>query len=75
MPCLQIVKNGELLLLDFYTTACPSCMHMMPVIEWIASKFKGKVQIYKVDASLCFDLTKTYHVPDVPHLLLLEMEK
>lgn len=63
-------KNGELLLLDFYTTACPSCMHMMPVIEWIASKFKGKVQIYKVDASLCFDLTKTYHVPDVPHLLL-----
>lgn len=71
----QAQKNDELLFLDFYTTACPSCMHMMPVIEWIAGKFKNKVKIYKVDASLCFDLTKTYKVPDVPHLILFRDKK
>lgn len=65
----------ELVFLDFYTTACPTCMHMMPVVDWGATKFAGKVRFFKVDASDAFDLTKKYKVPDVPHFIVLRGDK
>ena len=61
----------ELVFLDFYTNACPTCMHMLPVIEWGATKLAGRVKFYKVDAAGAFDLTKKFKVPDVPHLIVL----
>ncbi len=67
--------SEELVFLDFYTTACPTCMHMMPVIDWGAAKFAGKVRFFKVDASDAFDLTKKYKVPDVPHFIVLRGDK
>lgn len=65
----------ELVFLDFYTDACPTCMHMMPVVDWGATKFKDKVRFFKVDASDAFDLTKKYKVPDVPHFIVLRGDK
>lgn len=65
----------ELVFLDFYTNACPTCMHMMPIIDWAATKFVDKVRFFKVDASDAFDLTKKYKVPDVPHFIVLRGDK
>jgi thioredoxin reductase (NADPH) len=65
----------KLAFLDFYTHACPTCMHMMPVIDWGAAKFAGKVRFFKVDASDAFDLIKKYKVPDVPHFIVVRGDK
>lgn len=65
----------ELVFLDFYTNQCPTCMHMMPVIDWAAAKFVNKVRFFKVDASDAFDMTKKYKVPDVPHFIVLRGDK
>ncbi|MFT6765268.1 MAG: thioredoxin reductase (NADPH) [Alteromonas naphthalenivorans] len=65
----------KLVFLDFYTDACPTCMHMMPVIDWAAAKFVNKVRFFKVDAADAFDMTKKYKVPDVPHFLVMRGDK
>lgn len=64
-------SKERLMLLDFFTDSCPTCMHMLPVIEWGATKLAGRVKFYKIDAAGAFDLTKKYKVPDVPHLVVL----
>ena len=47
-------------------------MHMMPIMEWMATKLRDQVKIYKVDASLVFDLVKFFKVSDVPHVLVIK---
>lgn len=70
---LAIKDSGsKLMLLDFYTKHCPSCMHMMPVLEWASQKMADTVAFYKVDASLALDLVRHFKVPEVPHLVLLK---
>ncbi len=73
---LAIKESGKkLMLLDFYTKHCPSCMHMMPVLEWASQKMAETVNFYKVDASLALDLVRYFKVPEVPHIVLLEEGK
>ncbi len=64
--------QGAVVMLDFFTPYCPSCMHMIPVIEWVISKFEDKAVCYKVDASMAFDLVKSFNVPDVPYLVFIK---
>ena len=65
-------SNKRLIVLDFYTPYCPSCMHMMPIMEWIATKLHDTVALYKIDASLAFDLVRYFKVSDVPTVLVIK---
>lgn len=62
--------DGRLVILDFYTPYCPSCMQMMPVVEWVGTKMKDKVVFGKIDASIAFDLVKKFKAPKVPHFVV-----
>lgn len=64
-------SKEELIVLDFYTPFCPSCMHMIPAIEWVGTKLAGKVKFVKIDASIAFDLVKHFKAPQVPYLVFL----
>lgn len=54
----ELLKNEELyehvlhakglVVLDFYGTACPACVKMIPILESISHKMQGKIKIYKV---------------------------
>jgi thioredoxin reductase (NADPH) len=46
-----VLNTKGLVLLDFYSTNCPGCMHMLPILEAIASKLAGQVMIFKTDVS------------------------
>ncbi len=65
-------SKDKLIMLDFFTPYCPSCMSMIPIIEWTAAKFSDKVVFRKVDASLAYDLVKKFKVPDVPHMIFIK---
>lgn len=62
----------DLVILDFYTPYCSACIHMMPVIQWAATKLAKKVLFLKVDASISFDLVKKYQAPQVPHFIVFK---
>lgn len=44
----HVLEAKGLVLLDFYGTACPACVKMIPILESVAHKLKDKVKIYKV---------------------------
>jgi len=64
--------HEPVVVLDFFTPYCPSCMHMLPIIEWAAAKMNGKIRFCKVDASIAYDLVKKFKVPDVPHMIVIK---
>ncbi len=65
----------DLVVLDFYSPYCPSCMHMLPAVEWVASKLSGSVTFAKIDTSIAFDLVKKFVVPQIPYLIILKNGK
>lgn len=65
----------KIIILDFYTQFCPSCMYMMPVIEWVGTKMSDSVLFLKVNASIAFDLVKKYRAEQVPYFVVLKKGK
>ncbi len=70
----ELIKNASesVIVLDFFTPYCPSCVHMLPIIEWAAAKMHGKIRFCKIDASVSYDLVKKFKVPDVPHMIVIK---
>jgi len=64
-----VLKSSVPVILDFYTEYCPSCLEMLPKIARVSEKYKGKINVYKVDAEQAIGLVKELSVPKVPYLL------
>ena len=43
----ELVSKG-ITLVDFYATWCGPCMRLLPKMEELAEKYKGKVMFYKI---------------------------
>ncbi|MCF7900263.1 FAD-dependent oxidoreductase [Candidatus Babeliales bacterium] len=65
----------KIIIVDFYTKFCPSCIHMMPVLEWAGTKLKDKVICVKVDGIASLDLTSHFEAPGVPYFVVLKKGK
>ena len=68
---LKTVKE-EIIVLDFFTPYCPSCLQMLPILETAAAKLSGKIRFCKVDASIAYDLVKKFKVTDVPFMVIIK---
>lgn len=71
---LNLVREakGRTIILDFYTPYCPSCMHMMPVVQTVATQLQEKILVAKVNAAIAFDLVKKFQPPQAPHFIVLK---
>ncbi len=72
---IEDIGSEKLIVLDFYASTCPSCMHMLPVVQWAATKLSEKAVFFKVDAAIAFDIVKRYNAPSVPHFVVLKRGK
>lgn len=55
----KVLQAKGVALLEFYGSACPMCVHMIPILESVAHKLQGKLAIYKVKYD---DKIKRYRV-------------
>jgi len=69
----NILKSGSgLTIIDFYAHTCPSCMHMLPVLERIAHRYADLISIYAVDFEAVPDLAALLGVKKVPTMLVFD---
>lgn len=60
-------------IIDFYADWCGPCRALAPILENVAKKYEGKVDIYKVDTEASPELAALFGVRGIPALLFIPM--
>lgn len=59
-------------LVDFWAEWCAPCKAMMPVLEGVAAKHEGRVNVVKVDVDTNRELAVKYGIRGIPTLMLFD---
>jgi thioredoxin 1 len=58
---------------DFYADWCRPCKMVAPIMEELASEYKGKINIYKVNTDQQRELSKMFGIRSIPAVLFVPM--
>ncbi|MBI5507558.1 MAG: thioredoxin [Deltaproteobacteria bacterium] len=68
----QVLKAEQPTLVDFWAEWCAPCRALTPVIEEIATNYKGRLQVGKMNIDEHPDTPSQYAVRAIPTLLLFK---
>lgn len=69
------VFEGDLpCVIDFYADWCKPCKMVAPIMDELAKKYKGKVNIYKVDTQNEKELAQAFMIRSIPAVLFCQKE-
>ena len=60
-------------IVDFYASWCGPCRVLAPILEEIASVYKDKIYVYKVDVDECEALADVFDIRSIPTSLFIPM--
>lgn len=68
----ELIKAKKPFMIDFYADWCPPCQAMKPILEKLEEKYKGKVEIVRVnvDAPENRALVIKYRIVSIPTFIL-----
>jgi thioredoxin 1 len=64
------IAGPDYVLVDFNATWCGPCKKLMPILESLAAKRKGKMTLLKIDADQNPDLVRAKDISSIPYLEL-----
>jgi thioredoxin 1 len=67
-----VLKSTEPVLVDFWGDGCPPCRMVAPVLDQLATEYKGKARIVKVNAHENLNLAAQFRVTSVPAFFLFK---
>lgn len=67
----ETISKG-VVLVDFFATWCGPCRMVAPVLEGLAEKYAGRMEIVKVDVDQSQSLAMQFGVQSIPTLLLFK---
>lgn len=67
----EVTSNG-VALVDFWATWCGPCKMMAPNVDDIATQYKGRVAVGKVDVDECPSLAERFGIMSIPTLIVFK---
>ncbi|MCI1640538.1 MAG: thioredoxin [Bacteroidales bacterium] len=67
-------KGDKPAIVDFYATWCGPCKMVSPILEDIATEYKDKIYVYKVDTDKEMELAEAFGIRSIPTILFIPME-
>ena len=68
----DVVQSDIPVLVDFWAEWCQPCKMLTPTIEELATEYKGKVKIGKVDTDANREVPVKYGVSAIPTIMLFQ---
>jgi thioredoxin 1 len=69
---LEVLKSEMPVLIDFWAAWCGPCRIIAPIVEEIASDYKDKVKVGKLDVDENQETSIKYGVRSIPTLLIFK---
>ncbi|MGY5876854.1 MAG: thioredoxin family protein [Candidatus Thorarchaeota archaeon] len=69
---LEALRQPRTTLVEFYTSVCPYCKHMNPILEELAEKYESKVFFAKVNIEEVEGSAEKFGVLGVPAIIVLK---
>ena len=68
----EVIDSETPVLVDFWATWCAPCRAIAPAIDELATQYKGKVKIAKVDVDESQQVAQQFGIRSIPTLLVFK---
>jgi thioredoxin 1 len=68
----EVLESSIPVLVDFWATWCAPCRAIAPALEELASQYKGKAKVAKVDIDVDQQVAQQFGIRSIPTLLVFK---
>lgn len=73
-PSTWVYEGSRPCIIDFYADWCKPCKLVAPIMDELAEKYAGQVDIYKVDTQVERELSQVFGIRSIPSVLFCPAE-